>query len=234
VRLRTLGQPGLGAMLAARLPGVLGDNQGRHASATDRTTPRLDEPRSPRPPPPRAEQAHLLCHRTRDLPSIRPRGIGDNERAATQHSITPSATEPLVTAVRVPVVRFEGARDQGRPPRKGPKRRRGLVVRFPGCGMTGCGSARGYLFEFVNSAIVLAFAGQPGGHVLCGGTVAGSSMTGPMVVRSARALAFFRSRMPAPAYITRPALSGWSRPRAPGPAARRRSAPSSRCRDRRG
>src|SRR6185437_15547192 len=37
-------------------------------------------------------------------------------------------------------------------------------------------------------------------------------MTRLMAVRSASALAFLRSPMPAPTYTTRPALSGWSRP----------------------
>ena len=38
-------------------------------------------------------------------------------------------------------------------------------------------------------------------------------MTRAMAARSASTLAFFRSRMPAPACTTRAALSGWSRPR---------------------
>src|ERR1700751_5417493 len=34
-------------------------------------------------------------------------------------------------------------------------------------------SAGGYLLQFANGAVVVAFAGQPGSHVPCGGAVAG-------------------------------------------------------------
>ena len=58
VRLRTLGQPGLGAVPAARLPGESGDDQGRHASTTgcknDASTSPITKAAAPR-----AEQAHL-------------------------------------------------------------------------------------------------------------------------------------------------------------------------------
>jgi hypothetical protein len=37
-------------------------------------------------------------------------------------------------------------------------------------------------------------------------------MTRATAARSALTVAFLRSRMPAPAWTTRPALSGWSRP----------------------
>ena len=39
--------------------------------------------------------------------------------------------------------------------------------------MTGCGSAGGYLFEFVNDAVVVAFGSQPGCHGTGGSAVAG-------------------------------------------------------------
>ena len=49
----------------------------------------------------------------------------------------------------------------------------GLAVRSPGYGMTGRGPPGGYLFWFVNDAIVVPLAGQLGGHVPGSGAVAG-------------------------------------------------------------
>jgi hypothetical protein len=47
------------------------------------------------------------------------------------------------------------------------------AVCFPGCGMTRCRSAGGYLLQLLNGAVVVAFGSQPGCHLPCGGAVAG-------------------------------------------------------------
>jgi hypothetical protein len=70
----------------------------------------------------------------------------------------------------------------------------------------------GHVLQFTDEEVVIAFGGQPARHPPGGGAIAGSPITRPAAARNASALAFPRSRVPAPAYTTRAALSGWSRP----------------------
>lgn len=78
-----------------------------------------------------------------------------------------------MNSVRVLAARFDGAQDQGGDRPAETETALGLAVCFPGYGMTGCGSAGGDLLKFVNDAVVVAFAGQPGRHALGGGAIAG-------------------------------------------------------------
>lgn len=72
--------------------------------------------------------------------------------------------------------------------------------------------AGGHMLQFVNGEVVVAFGSQPGRHSPGSGSIAGifDHLGGGRT--QALTLAFFRSRMPAPACATRAALSGWSRP----------------------
>lgn len=129
-RLRTPGQPGLGAVLAARRPGESGDDQGRHASATNRKTPRLA--RSPRPSTCRTSSS--VCHRTRDLPSFRPGGIGREGTRRPCVCITLSDCDRSAAGVRDPP--FWAVT---RPPVWLLRLRRGNVLPGGGCPVTAAG-----------------------------------------------------------------------------------------------
>ena len=48
---------------------------------------------------------------------------------------------------------------RGEPPGKDGNGAGGLAVRFPGCGMTGCGFAGGDLLQLVHDEVVVAFGG---------------------------------------------------------------------------
>lgn len=76
MRLRTLGQPGLGVVPLARLLGEFADDQGRYASAKGHMNYTSTSPIT-KAAALKRRTGSSVSYRTRDLPSFRPRGSGD-------------------------------------------------------------------------------------------------------------------------------------------------------------